>query len=202
MGSTKDGCECLLSVWLEALVMSFEQYKSHHCWERLFVKIVQELGWPSCLKRTERREWLVVGELRVKCVATWACWHFAIDWSGKIVAVNLWTVLKAAKPPDRESDLRTMPPWPNAWTYRPMMRTRSSKRPTFLVSVTRERKKMSSLSSKRSFCDIYTLFRYRNIFGSVLLESSLPTYLECAEEFPSTRYDALPYAPPHQGTLF
>ncbi|CAO3661680.1 unnamed protein product [Umbelopsis vinacea] len=37
-----------------------------------------------------------------------------------------------------------------------------------------------------------------NIFGSVLFESSLPTYLECAEEFPSTRYDALPYAPPHQ----
>ncbi|KAI9282847.1 hypothetical protein BC943DRAFT_362376 [Umbelopsis sp. AD052] len=34
-----------------------------------------------------------------------------------------------------------------------------------------------------------------NIFGSVILETSLPTYLECAEEFPSTRYDSLPYPP-------
>ncbi|GAB5591260.1 hypothetical protein Unana1_06160 [Umbelopsis nana] len=37
-----------------------------------------------------------------------------------------------------------------------------------------------------------------NIFGSTLLESSLPTYIDCAEEFPSTRYDCLPYAPPNE----
>ncbi|KAJ2958615.1 hypothetical protein NQZ79_g5790 [Umbelopsis isabellina] len=40
-----------------------------------------------------------------------------------------------------------------------------------------------------------------NIFGSAILESSLPTYFECSEEFPSARYDSIPYPPPREAPL-